>query len=141
MAYWKSSSGTVHRERENPKNSNFKITSASFLYSSGKKCSVSVESTLDLDCNDVNTNSFCDPKTCGLLWEDVLVLQGPSSVSKRFGYVAIVCGSHSITLLVGSQDWLTWMHLWMTRGEQTLPREHTQEIAVLVSHFSPVDLN
>ena len=59
----------------------FKITSASSLSSSEKKCSVSVESALDLDCNDVNSNCFCDPKTCGVLWEDVLVLQGPSYVT------------------------------------------------------------
>ena len=57
----------------------FKITSASSLSSYEKKCLVSVESALDLDCKNVNSNIFCDPKTCGVLWEYVLVLQGPIS--------------------------------------------------------------
>ena len=40
-----------------------------------------IRTWLDLDCHDVNSNSSCDPKTCEVLWEDVLVLQGPSYVT------------------------------------------------------------
>ena len=67
------------QEKNKPDSIFMKLTYESFLSSSEKKCSVSVESTLDLDCNDVDSNSFCDPKPHGVLWEDVLVLQRPSS--------------------------------------------------------------